>query len=152
MNSSTEHIDNRMRAFTQACTERGVKLTHQRLEVYRELAAAEEHPDAETIWRRVRARIPTIARDTVYRNLKMLAEHGLISIVGMSHERLRFDANMEHHHHFVCVECGAIRDFTSPQFEQLSCPVEAAALGTPVTVHVEVKGVCTTCRERRTRT
>jgi Fur family peroxide stress response transcriptional regulator len=146
MKVAPETIEARMRAFKEACIHRGVKATHQRYEIYRELASSEEHPDAETLYQRIRDRVPTISRDTVYRNLKMLAEHGLISIVGMSHERLRFDANMKLHHHFVCVRCGLIRDFYSPMLEGLSCPEEAAAFGDPMSLNVEVKGVCNACR------
>jgi Fur family peroxide stress response transcriptional regulator len=146
MSVASHIVDTRMSAFRQACAERGVKVTHQRLEIYRELASTEEHPDADTIHRRVRERIPTISRDTVYRNLKMLAEHGLISIVGMSHEPLRFDANMGLHHHFVCVRCGLIRDFCSRHLGNIECPEEAEAFGEPVSVHLEVKGLCTKCR------
>jgi Fur family transcriptional regulator, peroxide stress response regulator len=142
---SSETIETRMRAFMEACASRGVKLTHQRLEIYRELASTEAHPDADTIWCRVRERVPTISRDTVYRNLKLLAEHGLISIVGMSHERLRFDANMGAHHHFVCVRCGLIRDFTAERLEKTGFPTEAEAFGYPVSLHFEVKGICTAC-------
>ena len=146
MGASTTIVETRMRAFMEACACRGVKITHQRLEIYRELASTEEHPDADTIYRGVRSRIPTISRDTVYRNLKMLAEHGLISIVGMSHERLRFDANMGLHHHFVCVRCGLIRDFRSESLGRIEFPQEAVAFGEPLSLNVEVKGVCGTCQ------
>ena len=94
--------------FAEACGRLGLKLTNQRAEIYRELAASSGHPDAETIWRELRKRIPSISQDTVYRNLKLLSEQGLISVVGMSYERLRFDANMQNHHHFVCTQCGLI--------------------------------------------
>ncbi|NIA16234.1 MAG: transcriptional repressor [Nitrospiraceae bacterium] len=143
---SSEMIETRMSAFREACACRGVKVTHQRLEIYRELTSSEEHPDADAICQGVRNRVPTISRDTVYRNLKMLAEHGLISIVGMSHERLRFDANMELHYHFVCVRCGLIRDFYSQNLDNIDFPAEAVAFGDPVSLHLEVKGVCRTCR------
>lgn len=141
-----EHTDERMLEFQQACERQGLKLTHQRMEIYRVLAGSDAHPDAETIYQRVRKRVPTISRDTVYRNLNGLAELGLISVVGMSHERIRFDANMGQHHHFVCVKCGLIRDFEAPALAALSIPREAAAYGEPVSMHLEVKGVCSACR------
>ncbi|NLV43902.1 MAG: transcriptional repressor [Candidatus Hydrogenedentes bacterium] len=138
-------VNSRIEAFKQACVERGVKVTHQRLEIYRALASSVTHPDAETIYRIVRKRIPTISHDTVYRNLKLLSDYGLIAVAGTSNERLRFDANMERHHHFVCVQCGLIRDFCSEQLESIHCPQEAHAFGEPVSLHIEVKGVCTKC-------
>ena len=142
-------VEKRMTQFQEACERQGLKLTHQRLEIYRELAASEEHPDAETIHRRVRKRIPTISQDTVYRNLKLLAQESLISIVGTSHERLRFDANMGMHHHFVCVHCGLIRDFHTPTIDTSTMPEEAKTYGDPVSLHLEVKGVCHACQARK---
>jgi len=139
-------IKERMEAFREACVARGVKVTHQRLEIYRALASTEEHPDAEVIYRRVRKSIPTISRDTVYRNLKALAGQGLLAVVGTSNERLRFDANMERHHHFVCVRCGLICDFLSQHLERVALPEEAKAFGEPVSLHFEVKGICVKCR------
>ncbi len=145
-----EILAGRMTAFREMCERRGLKVTHQRLEIYRELASMEEHPDAEAIHSRVRRRIPTVSLDTVYRNLKLLADHGLISVVGMSHERLRFDANMAPHHHFVCVKCGLIRDFSSSCLGILTPPDEVKEFGEPLSVHVEVKGVCSVCGENAT--
>ena len=146
---SRNDLERRTTEFAEACERLGLKLTQQRLQIYRELALSVEHPDAETIWRRIRKRIPAISPDTVYRNLKLLSDHGLISIVGMSHERLRFDANMEGHHHFVCTRCGLIRDFSCPGVGKLAAPREARAFGEPVSVRLEVKGVCSACRSRR---
>lgn len=140
-------IETRMADFREACERQGLKATHQRLEIYRELASTEKHPDVETIYQGVNKRIHTISRDTVYRNLNLLAEYGLISIVGMSHERLRFDANMVHHHHFVCVKCGKIQDFYSPNLDAIKMPTEAKAFGTPVSLHIEVKGICAVCQQ-----
>ncbi len=145
MKKSRMPDDRVVTAFKEACVRRNLRTTHQRLEIFRELSATGEHPDAITIYRRVRKRIPTISLDTVYRNLKLLAEYGLISIVGMSDERLRFDANMTRHHHFSCVRCGMIRDFYSVRLNALKMPEEAKAFGDTVSLHVEVKGVCDTC-------
>ena len=73
-----ETVEARMAAFREACLLKRLRLTHQRIEVFRALASSEEHPDVESIHRVVRKRIPTISPDTIYRNLKLLAEHGLV--------------------------------------------------------------------------
>ena len=143
---SREIVRERMQTFKEACAARGLKLTHQRIEIYRTLASTDEHPDAEAIYRRVRTRIPSISRDTVYRNLRHLAEQGLAAVVGMSHERLRFDANMNHHHHFVCTRCGLIRDFYSDRLGNMDFPKEAKEFGEAVSLHIEVKGICDKCK------
>jgi Fur family peroxide stress response transcriptional regulator len=145
MKTTYDIVEKRMVEFRDACEHRGLKATHQRLEIYRELASTATHPDVETIYQGVKKRIPTISRDTVYRNLNLLAEYGLISIFGMSHERLRFDANIAHHHHFICVKCGMIQDLYSANLNTIAVPKEAEVFGTPVSLQVEIKGICTTC-------
>jgi Fur family peroxide stress response transcriptional regulator len=122
-------------------------MTHQRLEIYRELASSESHPDAIIIHKRVSRRIPTISLDTVYRNLRLLEKRGLISIVGKSRERLRFDADLGPHHHFTCVRCWKICDFRSDESRRLDCPEAAKAFGEPLSVHLEVRGICRSCQK-----
>ncbi len=120
MNLSPQEIDRRMSAFIDACRKEGVKVTHQRMEVFREVASTEEHPDVETIHRRVRKRVPTISLDTVYRAVAFLEKLNLISRVHVGSERSRFDGNTQPHHHFVCSRCGLIRDFYSAEADQPS--------------------------------
>jgi len=126
----------------------GVKMTHQRLEVFRALASTEEHPDADTIFRTVRHRMPTVSVDTVYRTLWMLQDLGLVSTLGPDRAGVRFDANLEQHHHYVCVRCGLIRDFESADLNALRVPDAVADLGSIADAHVEVRGVCARCLAR----
>jgi Fur family peroxide stress response transcriptional regulator len=93
------------------CRELGLKLTHQRLEVFRELASTDDHPSADTIYKRVRARVPTISLDTVYRTLWTLEDHALIARVHAFDDRARFDANLTPHQHLICTRCKSVRDF-----------------------------------------
>ncbi len=136
-----------MDGFRKACDKLGLKVTHQRMEIFKAVAASKEHPNAETVHRAVRESMPTISLDTVYRNLKLLASSGIISVVGMSDERARFDAKMDPHHHFVCIRCGVIFDFQSDGLAALEVPAEAAAHGTPLSLQLEVKGVCRACSQ-----
>ncbi len=142
----------RLEAFVRVCREMGLKATHQRMEIYRELAETEEHPDAETIYLRVRKRIPAISFDTVYRTLRTLQGRGLIARVGVPQDTARFDANMANHHHFVCERCGAVRDFLHKDYDRLSMPNGVQAIGVPRTIRVEVRGLCHACRDEATKT
>jgi len=137
-----------MDAFARECRELGLKVTYQRMEIFRVAVSTDEHPDAVTVHKRVKKRIPTISLDTVYRNLKLLAAHGLLAVVGTSGEHLRFDANRGPHHHFACVKCGMIRDFTSEVLAALPLPQEVRHLGVPLSQHLEVKGICAACEKK----
>jgi len=141
-------VDRRLILFKATLKESGSKLTHQRLEIFRAIASSLEHPDAEAIFRTVQRRLPTVSLDTVYRTLWKLRDLGSIATLGPRHESVRFDANLEHHHHFVCVRCGLARDFMSAQLSALRVPAAVRRLGSAVAVRADVYGVCDRCARR----
>ncbi len=155
---NSEHIRKpanqaRLESFQAAVRAAGIKLTHQRLEVFRELARTTEHPDAETIFKAVQRRVPTVSLDTVYRTLWMLRDLGLVTTLGStSREGARFDVNSERHHHYVCMRCGLIRDFTSDELDSLRVPAAVKGFGTILDTQVEVRGLCASCQEAPART
>jgi Fur family peroxide stress response transcriptional regulator len=120
----------------------GAKLTHQRLEIFREIARTGDHPDAPTGYKRVRRRMPTVSQDTVYSTLWWLEEIGLIKTLGTPRDRTRFDANLMHHHHFVCTRCGMIEDFESGELDRIKLPDSVHSIGWAEFTQVEIKGVC----------
>lgn len=138
-------IEQRMVRFQEVCRASRAKLTHQRMEIFREVAKTGDHPDAERVYRRVRRRMPTVSMDTVYRTLWWLKDLGLITTLGSPRERTRFDANLSHHHHFVCTQCGLTRDFQSEQLDHLELPKSLGSIGRAEKTQVEVKGLCLTC-------
>ncbi len=142
----SSQIERRVAEFVDTCRQRGIKATYQRTEILRELVASAEHPDAETIYARVRQRIPTISRDTVYRTLRTLEDLGIVTRLGSMRYRARFDAKTDHHHHFVCCECGTIIDVSSEVLDRFPVPGEVAELGTVDSVYVELRGRCGKCQ------
>ena len=141
----------RVASFVGMCREFRIKGTHQRTEIYRQLASTDAHPDAKTIYRQVRRRIPAISFDTVYRTLRLFEKKGLISRVGHQGESARFDANMDRHHHFVCTACGLIKDFRSEALDCLPIPKSVEAFGRIQSAQVQVRGICLACGARRSK-
>lgn len=143
--------ERRVAQFMAVARDRGLKLTPQRLEIFREVASSLDHPDAETVHRAVHARMPTVSLDTVYRALWMLSDMGLVSTLGLRHESVRFDANPRKHHHWVCIRCGLTRDFEGAALRALRLPDAVKGLGNVVSTHLEVRGVCGICARKKTR-
>jgi Fur family transcriptional regulator, peroxide stress response regulator len=137
----------RVDQFKAALKHTGVKLTPQRMIIFQEVAESDEHPNVESVYKAVRRKLPMISLDTVYRTLWMLQDFGLISVLG-GRDRVRFDGNLKPHHHFVCNECGLMRDFYSKEFDRLKIPKEIKDLGSGETVHIEIKGICVECSKR----
>lgn len=134
----------------QAARKAGVKLTHQRLEIFREVAASQDHPSAEAVLKALSLRMPTLSHDTVYRTLWLLNDLGLVSTLGPRRESVRFDANLAPHHHFICVRCGLARDFESDELSTLPIPEAVHGFGNIHAARVEVRGVCSTCLSQQT--
>jgi Fur family peroxide stress response transcriptional regulator len=120
-----------------------MRMTHQRMEIFREVAQTDEHPDAEVIFKRVRERMPTVSHDTVYRTLASLEEIGLVSRVDPVCGRARYDANTDEHHHFICTECGAISDVYLKK--EIPLPEGVGNLGSAKSLHLQVRGICHQC-------
>lgn len=135
----------RKERFTEICRRKGLKITPQRFEIYRELASSTAHPSAEEIHRRIRKRMPTVSLDTVYRTLTTFKENGLVSRVEVFDDPARFDANIDHHHHFICTECRKVIDIDWPEFDTLKLPEEAGKLGRVNRPHAELHGICSEC-------
>ena len=148
MSRKKQDVEERLGHFAGVCKAKGIKLTHQRLEIFRKVAETEDHPDAEQIFQRVRKKLPTVSLDTVYRTLWLLRDLGLVATLGVPHDRSRFDANLDKHHHFVCTCCGFTRDFYSDELNNLRLPESVDQFGTVTATQVEVRGICRECAKK----
>ncbi len=129
---------------TAALLAGGVRMTCQRREIIHEIAAAHDHPDAEEVFCRVRGRVPTLSRDTVYRTLAVLVQQGLVQRVNTA-RATRFDPDPTPHHHFVCDRCGGLEDITPDMVRVPDVPAELPGIGLVRAVQVELCGVCAEC-------
>lgn len=148
-NWETAEIERRIGHIVATVRGAGGKVTHQRLEIFREVASTIEHPDADTVFRAVQRRMPTVSLDTVYRTLWTLHDLGLVTTLGPQRNGVRFDANLDPHHHYICVRCGLVRDFESEELNDLHVPKAVRHLGSIVNSHVEVRGLCARCQRKQ---
>jgi len=145
MLNAGESLEKQLVAFERACRDAGLRLTHQRLEIYRELAMAADHPSAEVLHLRLRRKIPTISLDTVYRTLATFAGHGLINKVETVESQARFEATSMRHHHLICSKCKEIMDFQWKSIEEAELPEEIRTWGRIDNKNVVVYGICKKC-------
>ncbi|HXS77522.1 MAG TPA: Fur family transcriptional regulator [Terracidiphilus sp.] len=147
MKEEQSEVETRLEYFKSKAHEAGVKLTRQRVEIFREIASRHDHPDAEELYRSLRKRIPGVSIDTVYRTLWILYDLNLIATHGQLRESVRFDPNPNPHHHYICVCCGIIRDVASPEFDDFSLPPASSGYGSVFAVRVELSGLCEGCAQ-----
>src|SRR5262245_35606531 len=131
-----------------ALRNRGFRLTAPRRAVLEVVRGITTHPTAEEVHRLVIRRAPRVSLGTVYRNLRLLVEAGMLG--ELPGPRARFDANIRAHHHFTCLRCGCIADVEAPVAEPhsraLSKRVEART-GLMITHHrIDFFGRCRECQ------
>ena len=141
----TGEVNRRVARFLETCERAGLRVTHQRRWIFREVARSDHHPDAETIRRQLRRRLPNLSPDTVYRTLRLLESLGIVSPVLSDPDRVRYDANPVPHHHFVCTKCGQVRDFHAEVAGLDLVPAAVRAWGQVASAHLEARGICARC-------
>ena len=135
--------------FQVKCRRKGLKITPQRVAVYRTLLKSKTHPSAEMLFREVRKEVPNISLDTVNRTLLTLADIGEAFIVEGSGDVKRFDGQLKNHQHFKCVKCKRIIDFHHKPFDNIKVPESINSKYTVLRKTVYLEGICDTCRKKK---
>ena len=98
---------------------KGLKVTSQRLAILNFILSRNDHPTAEQIYQKLRIEYPTISLGTIYKNLHLLKELGLIHELGFNEGSVRYDPDVNLHVNMVCSKCGKITDYKSENVEKL---------------------------------
>ncbi len=141
--------DKRTDSFIAQCRAHDLKVTPQRVAIYKALVDTDEHPSAEALHKKIKKVYPHISLDTVNRTLLTLAEIGAACVVEGSGDAKRFDGNSEKHQHFKCVKCKRIVDFHHKAFDRIKVPAGISKRFTVLRKTVYLEGVCDICRNRQ---
>ncbi|MDF1545841.1 MAG: Fur family transcriptional regulator [bacterium] len=148
MKSNNPNVAEMMNGFERICKAKGLRVTHQRTEIFRALLKHTDHPTTEGVFQQVRKHLKTISLDTVYRTIATFEEHGLIRRVHQIDNATRFDVNISNHHHLVCSRCNKIEDFYWPDFDRMKLPKSTSHWSGIEVKHVVVNGLCSTCKKK----
>lgn len=142
----TADMDAKLRDFDRRCRQNGLKITPQRVAVYKALVSTDTHPTAEEVHKMVRRDISNISLDTVNRTLLTLAEIGAAFRVEGTGQPRRFDGGLEVHQHFRCVKCSKIVDFHYEPFDNIEIPPYLQGQFEIMRKTVYLEGTCEACR------
>ena len=145
--ANRHETETRMHAFQAQCHAAGLKVTPQRMAVYKALVESDEHPSAEVVFRTVRRTLPSISLDTVNRTLLTLSDMGVAFVVEGFGDAKRFDAHLGVHQHFRCVKCRRIIDFHYEPFDQIDLPENLTDRFTVLRKTVYLEGLCDRCQD-----
>ena len=122
--------------------------SRQRDRILELLRSTESHPTANWLYGRMRKEFPALSLGTIYRNIGILVQQGLISRIAFGSTFDHLDANMKAHYHFVCESCGSISDLDIPPREEIDTSLYAS-LGYVVHGHeMEFHGLCPKCARK----
>lgn len=106
------------------------------------------HPTAGAVYRLVRRQNPKISLGTVYRNLNVLSEMGLLKKIPMPMGGDRFDGRLDDHDHMACSCCGRVFDLECGALEELDRRIMDLQGFEVKDRHLLLTGLCRDCREK----
>ena len=90
--------------------ERAFRLTPQRVELVRLIAASEGHPSAAQFYAKIKEKFPTMSHATVYKTLALLKEMNQVLEIDLRDDS-HYDGNRPGPHpHLICTQCNQIVD------------------------------------------
>lgn len=142
-------IQEKLDQFTDRCKQVGLSITHQRIAIYTELISSTEHPSPEMIYQKVHRKYPTISLATVYKTLNTFLTLNLVKQVNTAQEIIRYDGNLEVHHHFICRKCHRVEDIPIAIIGPVKLPEKVVKEYTISDAGLVLNGICSSCQKKR---
>jgi len=117
----------------------------QRERILALLRSTQSHPTANWIYSKLRKEFPDLSMGTVYRNIGILIQQGLINKIPYGSTFDRFDAHTTPHYHFICEKCDSIIDLDVPVDDTLNSRVPGSTHHQVRRHEIEFFGVCAQC-------
>lgn len=129
--------------------ENGVRMTPQRHAILNFLLTSMSHPTVDEIYKALEMNFPNMSVATIYNNLRVFKDAGLVRELTYGDSSSRYDANMKDHYHIICQFCGKITDFDYPSLTEIEVKAEEKT-GYQIDSHrMEMYGTCPECKEKK---
>ncbi|GEM01057.1 Fur family transcriptional regulator, peroxide stress response regulator [Halolactibacillus halophilus] len=143
-----DHTHDEIKEAVERLKSSGVRITPQRHAVLEYLIEKETHPTADDIYKALEEKFPNMSVATVYNNLRVFKDIGLVKELTYGDVSSRFDYNTTKHYHVICESCGKIVDFHYPSLDEVEALAETVT-GFEVSHHrLEIYGTCPDCKEK----
>jgi Fur family transcriptional regulator, peroxide stress response regulator len=137
--------------FRSLCAEHGLAVTHQRHVLYQMMQTMKGHPSPEEIYEQMRHQIPSISLATVYKNIRLFLDSGILRELSWHHGSLRVEMNRHAHHHLVCTRCKTIADIGDEDLHLLRLPKQLPDGFLVDRCMIDILGLCANCQKCMSR-
>lgn len=140
--------DHRLQEALDSLKTTKVRMTPQRHAILEFLFNSATHPTADEIYKALEGKFPNMSVATVYNNLRVFKEVGLVKEMTYGDSSSRFDSVTTDHYHVICDDCGKIVDFHYPGLDEVETLAEHVT-GFRVKGHrMETYGLCPQCSKK----
>ncbi|TLD42290.1 MAG: Peroxide stress regulator PerR, FUR family [Candidatus Jettenia ecosi] len=123
----------------------GMKITPQRLMIFKILENNTSHPSAEEVFKRVKKIYPAVSFTTIYKTLETLRDLGEVKELIIDEDRKHYDPNTNSHHHFICSTCKKILDIFEDFSSHIKLPNSLKSDYTVFGFQISFYGICKEC-------
>ena len=127
--------------------ESGLKATFQRMNILEKIEIY-GHMSIDTIYEEVIKTHPSLSLATVYKNIILMVEKGVLVEVPITGQKSKYELIKEDHIHLVCTECGEVED--KPQHSAADALFTSMTKQENFTLNkqqINLYGVCSHCQE-----
>lgn len=124
--------------------DRDIRPSSQRILMLKYLEENHIHPTADKIYIDLSKNLPTISKATVYNNLKLFLNRGIIKEINFDNSEIHYDMILEDHAHFICKACGKIEDLAIKALDLDLSSLSDCAIDSK---DIYLKGLCKDCLE-----
>ena len=128
-----------------------MKYSKQRELILKTLQEYAIHPTADVLYAKIKTKAPEISLATVYRNLNLLAENGVIKKIEGLDNAAHFDHNMHQHYHLLCTECQQVFDIPADVLPMIDKNVAQKTGMMIESYDISFRGICPKCQNTNSK-
>ena len=128
-----------------------MKYSKQRELILKTLQEYAIHPTADVLYAKIKTKAPEISLATVYRNLNLLAENGVIKKIEGLDNAAHFDHNMRRHYHLLCTECQQVFDIPADVLPMIDKNVAQKTGMMIESYDISFRGICPKCQNTNSK-
>ncbi|AMB99574.1 hypothetical protein AWM75_05985 [Aerococcus urinaehominis] len=146
--TGNRHSEEMIKQTIEILKDEKVRITPQREAMIRYLVENENHPTAEMIFNDLKSSFTSMSLATVYNNLKLFNQLGIVKELNVGDEASHFDFAGDKHYHLICKNCGKIVDIYYPVLNEVESFAHKLTGFDIIGHHLEIYGICPSCQKK----